>query len=130
MQGQPSFKSQPERAWWGFVGFWGCLVAVTGISIVCVSLWISWTRNSSAVEGVIETLPDICWVWVIVSLLQTYRGLRKLDSPVRLTVLSGSRPDDPDELFAWKWGWQFVYAVLAFLVTPAAVPFVHSLVRK
>jgi hypothetical protein len=63
-------------------------------------------------------------------MLQAQRGLRKVSSSERMRVFSGSRPEDPDELFAWKWAWQFLYAVVATVLSMIAIPIAASLSGK
>jgi hypothetical protein len=130
MQGQAPSESRSERTAWSFAQIWACFVAAAGISIVCINSWISWTHGTPLLEIATETVFYSCWIWCIVSLAQMFRVLRRLDASRRFAAFSRGRPDDPDELVAWKWGWQFAYAAIAALATMAALPLVDSLIRK
>lgn len=130
MQGQTSSESRLQRVAWRFAIICAYLFVAAGIAIVCMNLWVSRTHETPTIEIVLETLFYICWLWAGVSVLQVWRSLRKLSPSQRTSAFSGGRPSDPDELFAWKWGWQFAYAVIATLAAMAALPFVDSLIRK
>jgi hypothetical protein len=68
----------------------------------------------------------------LVSVLQLLRGLRKpkLSASERMRLFSGPRPVDPDDLFVWKWGWQFACAVIGVLLSMIAIPVTAWLGRK
>lgn len=57
-----------------------------------------------------------------IAMVQCYRSLRQLglDGEGRMRLFSGPRPDDQGELRAWKWGWHFMYAFLAVLISMIA----------
>ena len=82
-------------------------------------------------ESVIQTLFCLSFAWVWIAMLQCYRSLRQLglDGEGRMRLFSGPRPDDPDELRAWKWGWH-LYAVLAVLLSMIAFPVTAWLTGK
>ena len=54
----------------------------------------------------------------------------RFDPEGRMRLFSGPRPDNPDEHRAWKWGWHFMYAVLAVLLSMIAFPVTAWLTGK
>jgi hypothetical protein len=99
--------------------------ATTGLTILSgflvvipLTLWFAWTRHSAMANSIAVSLFCLSFAWVLISLLQLNRSLRNLGlAPEgRTRLFSGPRPNDPDELRAWRWGWQFLYAVLAVLL--------------
>ena len=105
--------------------------ATTGLTILSgffvvipLTLWFAWASHSAIANSITVSLFCLSFAWVLVSLLQLNRGLRKLGlgPEGRTQLFSGPRPDDPVELRAWRWGWQFMYAVLAVLLCMVAIP--------
>ena len=117
-----------ERTLGGFVRIWSYLVALTGFLIVIpLTLWFAWNHHLAEVEAlysVIETVFCLSWGFVLVSTLQVHRAIRRLgiSGEEAKTLFSRTRPADPDELIAWKWGWRFMYAIIATLVCMLALP--------
>jgi hypothetical protein len=99
-------------------------VLVTFVIVIPFTLWFAWRHASTFANPIAETLFCISFAWAVVSNLRMQRGLRKLGlSPSdRMRVFSGPRPDDPDELYAWKWAWQFLYAIIAVMLCMIAIP--------
>ena len=112
----------------GFARIWLYLVALTGFLVVIpLSLWFAWNHHLTGVEAlysVIETVGCLSWGFVLVSTQQVHRALRRLgvSGEGAKTLFSGTRPTDPDELVAWKWGWRFMYAIIAAFVCMLALP--------
>jgi hypothetical protein len=77
-----------------------------------------------ALYSAIETVFCLSWGFVLVSTLQVHRAIRRLgiSGEEAKTLYSGTRPIDPDELIAWKWGWRYMYAIIAALVCVLALP--------
>jgi hypothetical protein len=105
--------------------------AVTGLTILVgflvvipFTLWFAWIHPSSIANSIVTSLFCVSFAWGLISLFQLQRSLRKLGlgPEGRTRLFSGPRPDDPDELRAWRWGWQFLYAVLAVLLCMIAMP--------
>jgi hypothetical protein len=107
--------------------------AVTGLTILMgflvvipLTLWFAWAGHSAIANSIAVSLFCLSFAWGLISLFQLQRSLRKLglgpEGSTRLFSMK-SPPDDPDELRAWRWGWQFMYAVLAVLLCMAAIPF-------
>jgi hypothetical protein len=115
-----------------FVYAYSTLVFLLGFSVIALSLWSAWTHRSTLAESLVETVFCLSMAWVFVSMLQAQRGLRKLklSSAERMRVFSGPRPTDPDELYAWKWAWQFMYAVIAGMLSMIAIPVTAWLTGK
>jgi hypothetical protein len=88
------------------------------VVIVPLTLWLAWVGHSGIADFILELLLALSFTWGVVALLQLQRNLRRLgldtEGRTRLFAMK-SRPDDPDELRAWRWGWQFMYAVLAVM---------------
>jgi hypothetical protein len=108
-----------------------CVKAVSGLSmllafvvVVPLFLWFAWAHKASNVNSILTTLFCLAFAWASVSMSQCFRSLRKLGlSPQgRMRLFSGPRPDDPDELRAWKWGWHFMSAIAAVLLCMLAIP--------
>lgn len=117
-----------ERVVGGFAGIWTYLVALTGFLVVIpLSLWFAWAHRltpTNALYSVIETAFCVSWGFVLVSTLQVHRAIRKLglSGNEAKSLFSGTRPADPDELAAWRWGWRFVCGIIATLVCMMALP--------
>ena len=99
---------------------------VIGLLVVIpLTLWFAWAGHSAIVYSVAVSLFCFSFIWLLISLLQLQRSLRKLglgaEGRTRLFSMR-SRPNDPDEFRAWRWGWQFMYAVLAALLCMVAIP--------
>jgi hypothetical protein len=100
-----------------------------------MTLWFAWTHHLSAVDVIysaVATLLCASWALALVSTLQVHRSLRNLglSGTEAKTLFSGSRPTDPDELIAWKWGWRFMYGIIAALVCMMALPAISWLTSK
>ncbi len=117
-----------ERVVGGFARIWTYLAALTGFLVVIpLTLWFAWAHRltaAGALYPVIETVFCVSWGFVLVSTLQVHRAIRKLglSGNEAKILFSGTRPADPDELVAWKWGWRFMYAIIATLVCMMALP--------
>jgi hypothetical protein len=100
------------------------LTALMAAFIIPFMIWSAWAHRSTLHELLIQTALCISFAWAIVAMLQAQHSLRKLglSSSDRVRLFSGSRPTDPDELRAWKWAWQFMYAVIAGLIAMIAIP--------
>jgi hypothetical protein len=44
-----------------------------------------------------------------------------LGSEEHMELLSGPKPQNPDELLVWRLGWHFMLAVIATLISMAAI---------
>lgn len=98
-----------------------CLYLLLAVLVMALTLWFAWMHPSTLANSVAETLGCASFTWLNVSILQIHRGARKLDlSPSDVTALfGGPRPDDPDKARIWRWGWQFLVAVFAVLLSMA-----------
>lgn len=114
----------------GMVG----LTALLGFLIVIpLTLWFAWVGHSGIAYSIAQSLFCLSFAWGLISLLQLQRSLRKLGlGPEERTRLFSMRspPDDPDELRAWQWGWQFMYAVLTVALFLIAIPVTSWLSEK
>ena len=99
----------------GLAAFLGFLV------VIPLTLWFAWTHHSTLAEAIIKTLFCISFGWMTVSTLGWFRTFRALGSGTSsAALLLGPRPEDPDELRAWKWGRQFRYSLFALLLSMIA----------
>jgi hypothetical protein len=106
-----------------FVSAFSGLAFFMGVLVVIpLSLWFAWAHRSTVAYSVAQTLFCLSFAWGLMSMLLAQRGLRKLSSSERMRVFSGPRPEDSDELYAWKWLWQFMYAVIAVMLSMIAIP--------
>jgi hypothetical protein len=106
------------------------LAFLMALLVVPLTLWLTWAHRSTVAESVIGTLLCLSFSWGWVAMLQCYRNLRKIGLDSGGRIFSSPRPDDPDELRAWKWGWHFMYAVLAGLLFMVAIPVAAWLTGK
>jgi len=91
------------------------------VVVIPLTLWFAWTHHSTLAEAIIKTLFCISFGWMMVSTLGWFRSFRALgNGPSSAALLLGPRPEDPDELRAWKWGRQFRYALFAVLLSMIA----------
>ena len=107
-----------------FRPFW-VLAFIFSIVPVSLTLWWIWAHYTNLVESAVKALLCVAFLGVWVSMFQCYRALRRLGlSPEgRKQLFSGPRPNDPDELRAWKWFRRFLLAVLTVLLFMCAIPF-------
>jgi len=74
------------------------------VVVIPLTLWFAWTRHSTLPEAIIKTLFCISFGWIMVTTLGWFRSFRALgNGPSSATLLLGPRPEDRDELRAWKW---------------------------
>jgi len=111
---------------------WYALGALMALLVISLTLWFAWVHRSSVAESVVQTFFCLSFAWVWIAMLQCYRSLRQLglDGEGRMRLFSGPRPEDRDELRAWKWGWHFMYAVLAVILSMIAIPVTAWLTGK
>ena len=103
----------------------GLTILVGFLVVIPLTLRYAWRNHSAIANSIAVSLFCLSFAWLLISLFQLNRTLRKLGlgPEGRTRVFSmKSRPDDPDELRAWRSGWQFMYAVLAVLLSMAAIP--------
>ena len=89
-----------------FIRISSAVAAFLGFVVVIpLTLWFAWTHHSTLPEAIINTLFCISFGWIMVSTLGWFRTFRALgNGPSSAALLLGPRPEDPDELRAWKWG--------------------------
>jgi hypothetical protein len=118
-----------ERAFEVYAWVFG-LVAF--LIILPLTFWFVWRNSDTLIIKMTQTIFCLSWGWIVVSLLKMFRVLREVGlTPMeRLYVLSGPRPDDPDELRVWKSAWQFMIAVIATILFMIAIPLADSLTKK
>ena len=101
--------------------------------VIPLTLWFAWTRHSPIAGSIATSVFCLSFGWGLISMLQLNRSLRKLGlSPEGTTQLFSmkSPPEDPDELRAWRWGWQFMYAMLAVILCMIAIPVTYWLAGR
>jgi hypothetical protein len=109
------------------------VVALFGfLVIIPLSLWFIWRDSSAFIYKMAETAVCLSWGWTMVSLLQMFRIFREvgLTPEGRLQLLSGPRPNDPDELRVWRSAWRFMFACIATILSMVAIPVADSLTKK
>ena len=120
---EPSGKLQSGLGIIGRTATW--VTALLGFLVVVpLTMWFAWAGNSTVAYSTAESVFCLSFTWLLISLLQLHRNLQKLGLGPRgrTRLFSGQRPEDPDELRAWQWGWRFLYAVLGVLLCMAAIP--------
>lgn len=115
-----------------FRGYTSVVGLVALLVIMPLSLWFAWRDSSAPILNAVETVFLLSWAWTMVSLLQMFRvgwdvGLTSRE---RLAVLSGPRPDDPDELRVWKSAWRFMFALLFSMLAMIGIPLADWLTKK
>jgi hypothetical protein len=123
MERQPD--GQFQRVTEALVRGWSVLIALVAfVILIPLTLWFTWRRASTFALQIADTLFCVAFAWGMVSTLRMLCGLRKLGlSPSnRMRIFSGPRPDDPAELHAWKWAWQFLYAIIAVGLCMISIP--------
>jgi len=100
--------------------------------VIPFTLWFAWVGRPAIAYSIAQSLFCVSFAWSLISMLQLQRNLRKLGlgPEGRTQLFSGPRPDDQDELRAWQWGWQFMYAVIAVLLSMVAMPVTAWLTKK
>jgi hypothetical protein len=108
----------------------GLNILVGFLVVIPLTLWFAWAGHSPIAYSIAQSVFCLSFAWGLISLLQLNRSLGKLglgpEGRTRLFSMK-SRPDDPDELRAWRCEWQFMYAVLAVLLCMIAIPVVSWL---
>jgi hypothetical protein len=115
-----------------FTGYSWVLTLFAVLVIIPLTLWSMWRDSSPLIFKVAIAVFCFAWGWTMVSALQMFRVFREVGlTPMgRLKLLSGPRPDDPDELRVWKSSWRFIYAFLATILSVIAIPVADSLFKK
>lgn len=119
-----------DKAMAAFVaGISGLSILLGFLVVIPLTLWFAWAHQRIDEYSILITLFCLSFFWMFMSMLQCHRSLRHLglDGEARMRLFSGTRSDDPDELRAWKWGWHFVYAVIAVLLCIFSLPTVSWL---
>ena len=121
-----------QRADEGFQYVLGVIVkGMTGLTLLLgflagipITLWLAWAHHLAAAISVVLTLFCLAFAWGLVSLFQVSQSLSKLALGLKdsTRLFAGPRPTDPSELRAWRWGWQFLCAVMAVLFCMIAIP--------
>lgn len=89
--------------------------------IIPLTLWFAWVHHSTIAESFVKILFCFSFGWMMVATLQWLRNFQRLHQNSSTRLLLGPRPDDPDELVAWRWGRQFRYAALAVVISMIAL---------
>lgn len=107
-----------ERLLGSLVRGWG-LVAAALLLLLAVPmlLWTIWSDRGCIACNLSTTFFVFSIAWAGVSAVQHQRRMKDLGLTAAgaTALFSGPRPTDPDELRAWRWGWQFGYAIIAAL---------------
>lgn len=98
----------------------GLAIMIAFLVVIPLTLWFAWARKSTTIQSVIETLFCLSFAWGNVATWQWFRNFRKLGQSSSTRLLLGPRPEDPDELRAWKWGRHCRYAFLAMILSMGA----------
>lgn len=126
-----SLDTKFRRAIESFSRYWTYAVALFALFIIIpLNIWLVATHPPTLLDAALELVITASFGWGILSAAQLLRGLRKLDASDRVRVFSGPRPADADELFAWKWGWQFMYAVITLFFSILAIPAISWITGK
>lgn len=93
-----------------------------GLTLVVVplTLWFGWTRNGRGFEALAQTAFCASMVWFLIATMQWSRSFRKLTGVSSAKLLFGPRPDESDELKAWRCGRRCLFAFLAMIGSMAA----------
>lgn len=100
------------------------LAALFGfVAILLYLVWRARARSATIPEPAALSLICFSFGWAYLSMWRVVRGCRRLgyDRSNFTKLLSGPRPDDPDELLIWDWTLQLCYAVFAVLLCVAAL---------
>lgn len=94
------------------------------VVLLCVVL-LARAHHATIPNDVALTLICFAFGWVYLALWKVHRGCRRLgwDRSHYTQLLSGSRPDDPDELLIWWWTLQLLNAILAVVLCVLAIAF-------
>src|SRR5512136_1663125 len=83
----------------------GLTILLGFLVVIPLTLWFAWAGHSPIANSITVTLFCLSFAWVLISLVQLNRSLGKLglgpEGRTRLFSMK-SRPDDPDELRAWR----------------------------
>jgi hypothetical protein len=105
--------------------FYWVLAALFSLVPVSLGLWWIWKHHTNLTESAVQIFFYAAFIWVWVSMFQFYRVTRQLglSGEGRKQLLSGPRPSDAEELRAWLWFRQFLFAVITTLLLMFAIPF-------
>lgn len=94
--------------------------------IIPLTLHLAWGNTSALAYTIVMTLFCLSFGWGNLSMLLMHRGTRKLglrpSSSSLMSIISSPRPDDPDELYVWRWTRQFLFAFIAIFLCMVALP--------
>jgi hypothetical protein len=111
----------------------GLTILVGFLVVIPLTLWFTWAGHSPIAYSIAVSVFCFSFAWMLISLLQLNRSLGKLglgpEGRTRLFSMK-SPPEDPDELRAWRWGWQFMYGGLAVLLSMIVIPLVSWLAER
>jgi hypothetical protein len=115
-------EKQSDRTFFSAVGLFvrastGLEILLAFLVVIPLTVWFAWSRKSTTIQSVIETLFCLSFAWGNVATWQWFRNFRKLGQSSSTRLLLGPRPEDPDELRAWKWGRHCRYAFLAMILS-------------
>jgi|SRR5580704_12971996 hypothetical protein len=106
----------------------GFVVLVGYVAVLSFLVWTARVRRTEIPDSI--GLATICFsfAWTYLAIWKLVRGGRRLGwNRSNLTkLLTGPRPDDPDELFIWQWTLQLCCASLSVVVCAAALSFLGS----
>jgi hypothetical protein len=106
----------------------GLAILAGYVAILLLLFWIARAHRMEIPDAVGLAIICFSFGWTYLAIWKLLRGGRKLGwNRSNLTkLLTGPRPDDPDELFIWQWTLQLCCAILSVVVCVAALSFLGS----
>lgn len=111
---------------------WALSILLGLLVVIPLFLWSAWAGRTELANSILVLVFCLSFGWLLLSLTLCFRSLKKLglDGEGSMRLFSGPRPDDPDELRAWQLGWQFMYGVMAVILSMIAIPVYSWLTGK
>jgi len=96
----------------------GLAVLVGYVVVLLFVVWIARAHRTEIPDAFVLTMICFSFGWLYLALWKLGRGGRRLgwNRSNMTKLLTGPRPDDPDELFIWQWTLQVCFAILSVVV--------------
>jgi hypothetical protein len=103
----------------------GLTVLVGYVVVLLFIVWMARAHRMEIPDAVVLAVICFSFGWVYLALWKLDRGRRRLgwNRSNMTKLLTGLRPDDPDELFIWQWTLQLCFAIVSVVLCVVALAF-------
>jgi protein-S-isoprenylcysteine O-methyltransferase Ste14 len=106
----------------------GLTVLIGYVVVLLFTVWLARAHRIEIPDAAVLAMICFSFGWVYLALWKLDRGRRRLgwNRSNMTKLLTGSRPDDPDELFIWQWTLQLCFAIVSVVLCVVALTFAVS----